>query len=83
MLNVGIIKKYISTGIREGGYSVLVNYQSLLPNFLPIALLIIFFSKNIGKKDNSLSFIELTVLDFTIYQVENFIIYQLIGSVAK
>ena len=31
MLNIGFIKSYISSGIREeGGYSVSVNYQSLL-----------------------------------------------------
>ena len=30
MLNVGFMKKYISSGIwEEGGYSVLVNYQAL------------------------------------------------------
>ena len=43
--NIGFINKYIiNSGIREeGGYSVLVNYQSLLSNIFPLALLPIIF----------------------------------------
>ena len=39
MPNVGFINKYIiNPGIRgEGGYSVLVNYPSLLSNIFPLA----------------------------------------------
>ena len=39
--NIGFINKYIiNSGIRVGGggYSVLVNYQSLLSNIFPLAL---------------------------------------------
>ena len=34
MLNIDFINKHITNlGIRGGGYSVLVNYQSLVPEF--------------------------------------------------
>ena len=37
--NIAFIYKYtINSGIRGGGYSVLVNYQSLLSNIFPLAL---------------------------------------------
>ena len=36
--NIGFINKYIiNSGIRGGGYSVLVNYQSTLSNIIPLA----------------------------------------------
>ena len=36
--NIGFINKYnINLEIEEGGYSVLVNYQSLLSNIFPLA----------------------------------------------
>ena len=44
--NVGFINKYmINSGIsRGGGYSALVNYQSLLSNIFPLAPPQLFFS---------------------------------------
>ena len=37
MLNLGVINKdTINVGIGEGGYSVLVNYQSFLSNFFSL-----------------------------------------------
>ena len=51
---------------------VLVNYQSLLSNFLPLIPLIISFSVKYGQNRLLLeSFIELTVYDFTICQLVN------------
>ena len=42
--NIGFINKYIiNSGIRGGGYLVLVNYQSLLSNSFPLALPQLFF----------------------------------------
>ena len=42
--NIGFINKYIiNSGIRGGGYSVLVNYQSLLSIIFPLALPQLFF----------------------------------------
>ena len=43
--NIGFINKYIiNSGIRVGGgYSMLVNYQSLLSNIFPLALPQLFF----------------------------------------
>ena len=35
--NIGFIKKYIINSEIKGGYSVLVNYQSLLSNIFPLA----------------------------------------------
>ena len=47
MLNIGVINKYtINLEIRGGGYSVLVNYQSFLPNFFSLAPPQLFFSIN-------------------------------------
>ena len=48
--NIGFINKYrniINSGIRVGGYSVLVNYQSLLSNkkYLSLSPPIIFLYK--------------------------------------
>ena len=46
--NIGFINKYIiNSGIRGrgGGYSVLVNYQSLLSNIFPLAPPMIFLYK--------------------------------------
>ena len=38
MLNISVIDKYtINKGIGEGGYSVLVNYQSFLSNLFSLA----------------------------------------------
>ena len=45
MLNIDFINKYIiNLGRREGGYSVLVNYQSLLSNIFSIRTPELFFS---------------------------------------
>ena len=42
--NIGFINKYIiNSGIRGGGYSVLVNYQSLLSKVFPLAHPRLFF----------------------------------------
>ena len=43
MSNISFINKYIlNSGISWGGYSVLVNYQSLLSNIFPLDPPIIF-----------------------------------------
>ena len=42
--NIGFIYEYIiNLGIREGGYSVIVNYQLLLSNIFPLAPPKLFF----------------------------------------
>ena len=42
-LNIGFINKHIiNLGIGGGGYLVLVNYQSLVSNFFPLAPLHLF-----------------------------------------
>ena len=72
MFNKGFIKKYISLEIEGDIHLLLVNYQSLLSNFLPIALLTKSFS--ITYRRNRLlldSFIQLPVKDFMIYQLVN------------
>ena len=59
--NIGFINKYIiNSGIRGGGYSVLVNYQSLLANIFPLAAPppIIFFIKYRRNRLLRVSFIE-------------------------
>ena len=69
MLNTGVINKYIiNYGIGGGeGYSVLVNYQSFLSNFVSLAPPQFFFSLNcIQNRLFRGSFIEL--FDFIIYQ---------------
>ena len=68
MLNISFIKKYISSEIGGGrGYSVLVNYQSLLSNFFSLASVITFLSKKYRQNKLLLeSFIELPVHDFMI-----------------
>ena len=67
MLNIGVINKYtINEGV-EKGYSVLVNYQSLLSNFFTLTSPQIFFSINCRRNRLlRVSYIEL--LDFIIYQ---------------
>ena len=55
-----------------GVYSVLINYQSLLSNFLPLAPQIISFFMKYGRNRLHLeSFIELPVEDFMIFQLVN------------
>ena len=69
MLYVGFIKRYISSGV--GGYSVLVNYISLLSSLLSSLQII---SLSIKYRQNRLlleSFVELQVWDFMIYQLVN------------
>ena len=44
MLKIGFINEYIvNSGIGEGGYSVVVDYQSHLSNIFPLALPNYFF----------------------------------------
>ena len=74
MLNMGIIKKkYKFRNVGGGLFGItVVNYQSLLSNFFPLAPQIISFS--IKYRRNRLllqSFIELPVLYFTIFQLVN------------
>ena len=72
MFNKRFIKKYISSGIEGDIPLLLINHQSLLSNFLPIALLIKSFT--IKYRRNRLlleSFIELSIKDFMIYQLVN------------
>ena len=38
LLSIGFINKYIYKLRKEGDYSVLVNYQLLLPNMFPLDL---------------------------------------------
>ena len=59
MPNIGFINKYIiSSGIR-GGYTVLVNFQSLLSNIFPLAPLQLFlFMKYRRNRLLRVSFIE-------------------------
>ena len=45
MLNIGFVSKYIINSERRGGYSVLVNYQSLHSNICPLEPPIIFLYK--------------------------------------
>ena len=72
MFNKGFIKKYISSEIEGDIHLLLVNYQSLLSNFLPIALLTKSFSITYRRNRILLdSFIELRVKDFMIYQLVN------------
>ena len=57
--NIGIIYKHIiNSGIRGGGYSVLVNYLSLLSNVFPLAPTNYFFFKYRRNRLLRVSFIE-------------------------
>ena len=70
MPNIGFINKcIINSEIRWGGYSVLVNYQSLLSNIFPLAPQLFFFIKYKWNRLLRVSFIELR--NFVIYQHVN------------
>ena len=57
--NIDFINKYIiNSGIRGGGYSVLVNYQSLLSNIFQLAHQLCFFIKYRRNRLFRVSFIE-------------------------
>ena len=45
MLNIDFVNKYIINSGRRGGYSALVNYQSLHSNIFPLDPIIIFLCK--------------------------------------
>ena len=63
MSNIGFINKYIiNSGIsRGGGYSVLVNYQSLLSNIFPLAPQLFFFIKYRRNRLLRVSFIRIII----------------------
>ena len=67
MLNISVINKYtLNLEIGGGGYSVLVNYQSLLSNLFSLAPQSFFSINCIRNRLRRVSFIQ--VLDFIIYQ---------------
>ena len=71
MPNIDFINKYIiNSGINEGGYLVLVNYQSLFSNIFPLAPppQLYFFMKYRRNRLLGVSFIKQQ--DFMIYQHE-------------
>ena len=54
MPNIGFINKYvINSEIKDGGYSVLINYQSFLSDHFPLASPQLFSFKNTDKIDYS------------------------------